>query len=116
MKMDYIKSVKFKVPNMFQYGKYRGLWLCGKITKINKKTYEVTHRDDDKNLMICALIKKEDLESWNLGIKNGYHIIKKADDNFIVYHYNEDNLDYMYHAKSFPTLEKATSWIEAQHN
>ena len=57
------EKVAFIVPGNFQYGEYRGKGLIGKITKINKKTYSITH--SNKDLMINALIKKEDLEKWN---------------------------------------------------
>jgi len=54
------KKAKVKIPNSYLYGKHKGLECVGTITKINKKTYEVTVRFEDG--FSCVRIKKEEIK------------------------------------------------------
>ena len=49
-------KIKFKVPDSYKYGKHAGLEMIGKITKENKKTFEITTLLKDG--FLCVRINK----------------------------------------------------------
>lgn len=54
------KKAKVKIPNSYLYGSHKGFERIGEITKINKKTYEVTVWFEDG--FSCVRVKKEKIK------------------------------------------------------
>jgi len=54
------RKAEVKIPNSYLYGDHRGFERVGEITKINKKTYEVTVWFEDG--FSCVRIKKEEIK------------------------------------------------------
>lgn len=54
------RKAEVKIPNSYLYGDHKGFERIGEITKINKKTYEVTVRFEDG--FSCVRVKKEEIK------------------------------------------------------